>query len=190
VVVVPSAADPQDAIDWLTDYEEACKVAAEEKRALLILISTDDLERTSQSCRFAGDVIRRTVRDAKVVPLKLLPAPALDLAGLRPEEAKKRQEVLTESRKRYEELAKRFGVTTVPSVVYAAPDGAKLTVQAAPSDEDIRGVLVRLPEMVKAQADAVAREGKKPEPLAVKDDPGKQPEPKKPEPPKDTKDDF
>jgi len=179
--VVSPATDAQDPIEWLTDYEGACKVAAEERRALLILITTEDLERTSQSCRFAGDVIRRAVRDAKVVPLKLLPPPALDLTGLKPEEAKKRQEVLAESRKKYEEAAKRFGVTTVPSVVYAAPDAAGLTVQASPSDDDIRIVLTRVPEMVRAHQDAVKKEAKKTEFVAAKNDPGKQPEAKPPE---------
>jgi len=188
---VPEAQDP---IDWMTDVEAAFKLAAEEKRALFILISTEDMERRGQFCRFLANSVRKAVREAKVVPLKVLPPPAMDLTGLKAEEVKLRQEVAAAAMKKYEELAKRFGANSVPSLVYAAPDGVKLLLQASPADDSILVVLARLPEMLKAHEEAVAKEGKKPEPVAGKDPPGtKPPEPKPPEgkePPKGGVDDF
>ena len=195
VVVNAPAVDPQPPVEWMTDFDEACKVAAKDQRPLLILFTTQDMERTSQSCRFAGDAVRKDVREAKVVPVKLMPPTVLDLTGLRPEELKQRQEAMKDANKKFDELAKRYGVTTVPSVVYAAPDAVKLTVQAAPAEADISAILDQLPGMVKVHMTAAAKEVKPPEPVVVKNDPGKAPEPKapepkKPEPPKDNKDDF
>ncbi|HOX08908.1 MAG TPA: hypothetical protein PK280_21110 [Planctomycetota bacterium] len=191
VTVQPGIPDAQEPIEWLTDSEEAFKLAAEGNRALLILISTAELERSGQVCRFAANSVRKAVRDAKVVPLKILPPPALDLNGLKPEEAKQRQEVFAAGAKKYEELAKRYGASSVPSLICAAPDGAKLTLQAGPADDAILASLARLPEMVKAHAEAVAKAGPKPGPApgAPASPPEvKPPEPK--EPPKGGVDDF
>lgn len=190
--------DPQDPVDWMTDAEAAFKLAAEEKRALLILVTTEDTERSTQSCRFGPNPTRKAVRESKVVPLKLLPPMALDTAGLTPEEVKKRQEAFQDTKKRYEELLKRYAVTTAPTLIYAAPDGAKLQLQNAPSDEDIRSMLSRLPDLVKIHQEAVAKGDKKPEPVVAKDPPAKvappaaDPKPvETPKPPvKKTEDDF
>jgi tagatose-1,6-bisphosphate aldolase non-catalytic subunit AgaZ/GatZ len=181
--------DAQDPVDWMTDVEAAFKLAAEEKRALFILITTDQMERQGQFCRFLANSVRKAVREAKVVPLKVLPPPALDLTGLKAEEIKLRQEVAAAAMKKYEELAKRYGATTVPSLVYAAPDGDKLLLQASPADDDIIAALARLPEMIKAHDEATAKEGKKPEAVAGKDPPPAKP-PEKKEPPKGGVDDF
>jgi hypothetical protein len=158
------ADDGEPALEWSKDYDEAVKLAGDESRALLILITTPDMERTSPFCRFAGDIIRRAVRDANVVPLKLLPPAVPNLAGCKPEEAKKRQEAYNQALKQYGERAKGMGVSVVPSVVYAAPDAAKLAVHPTPSDDAVRAVLARLPEMIKAHEEAVAKQEKKPEP--------------------------
>jgi hypothetical protein len=195
VVVTAPAVDPQPPVEWMFDFDEACKVAAKEQRPLMILVTTQDMERTSQSCRFAGDAVRKDVREAKVVPVKVMPPAALDMSGMRPEELKQRQEAIKDANKKFEELGKRFGVTTVPSLVYAAPDAVKLTIQAAPQEGEVSALLDQLPGMVKLHMAAAAKEVKPPEPVVVKNDPGKAPEPKpeepkKPEPPKDNKDDF
>jgi thioredoxin-related protein len=175
--------DPQEPVAWMTNYDEACKLASDENRALLILISTEAIDRAGQTCSFAANSLRKAVRESKVVPLKLLPPVMLDTDKLSAEEVKQRQEAFKKAQQRYESLAKGFGVQTVPSIVYAAPDAAKLTIQATPADAEIMGALARLPEMVKAHNEAVAKAGadKKPDPAVAVKDPGKQPDPKPPE---------
>ena len=158
----PAAADPRDAIEWLTDFDQAAKTAADEGRPLLVLINSEAAERASIICRFTSRATCRAVRGSKAVPVKLLPPPAMDGSGLSAEEAKKRQEVLDRSKAKYEELAKRFGVRSVPSLVLAAPDAAKLNMMIAPDDDQILAALARLPDMLKAHQEAVGG-GKKPE---------------------------
>ena len=171
----PIVVDPQDPIEWMTDYDAACKLAAEEKRALLILITTPEVDAAGRFCSFAANSLRRAVRESKVVPLKLLPPVMLDTSRLKPEEVKQRQEVFKKAMEQYQNLARGFGVATVPSLVYAAPDAAKMVVQSTPPDQDIAAALARLPDMLKAYEEAVAKagDGAKPPPAGDGNAPAK-----------------
>ncbi|HOX08094.1 MAG TPA: hypothetical protein PK280_16985 [Planctomycetota bacterium] len=196
-VGTPEAEDP---VAWMTDYDEALKLGAEEKRPVMVLITTEELERSSSTCSFAANVLRKAVRGAKVVPVKLRPPVMLDTSGLSREEAAQRQETFKKARERYEQLAKAFGVQMVPSLVHLAPDGGRLAVQSTPADQEIMAVLGRLPEMVKAHEESLARAGavKQPGPpaggqVAVKDGEPRPAETKPAEPapkPKSSVDDF
>jgi hypothetical protein len=156
--------DPQEPIEWLTDYDEACQQAADKNQAILILVTNEETERSVKACNFAANSVRRAVRDAKVIPLKLRPPVALDTARLPAEEARQRQEAFKKSRERYEALVKSMGATTAPSLVYAAPDAARLITQSSPTDQDIIAALARLPEMVKAHQEAAAKGKNDPKP--------------------------
>ena len=178
--------DQADAIDWQSDYEEAAKDAAEKKLALMILFNTHEAERNTFSCRFTGLAVRRAVRDAKVIPVRLYPPVALETAGMAAEEAKKREAVLKESQEKYAALVKRLGASKAPTLVLAAPDGAKLASLVTPSDEEICDLLKRLPELLKAHEAALAKQpdpAGKPKPDPAAGAPVTVDTPKKPDPP-------
>ena len=187
-----------DAIDWQPDYEEAARDAAEKKLALMVLFTTHETERRSFSCRFTGLPVRKAVRDAKVIPVRIYPPVALTTEGLSAEEAKKREAVFKESQEKYTELVKRLGASKSPTLLLVAPDGAKLTALVAPGDEEICDQLKRLPELLKAHEEALAKKpdpaGKpKPDPAAgapVTVDTPKKPDPPAEKPKPGTDDDF
>jgi hypothetical protein len=179
-VVIPMA-EAQEPIEWLTDYEEACKQAAEGKRAILILFTAEQVERIGAPCSFTANVVRKAVRDSKVVALKLSPPVMADAARPSAAEVRLQQEAFKKARERFEALARRLGVEAMPSVVYAAPDAARLSMQSAPADPDIIAALARVPDLVRVHEEAARREGAKPDPVAARGDPGQPPAAKPPE---------
>ncbi len=194
VVDLPRSNNPERPLKWMTDFDLAAKLAASKKRGMMILFTTEDLMKKSLSCRFAANSVRRAVRSAKAVPLRLLPPVRLTTAGLPKEEVAKREEMFKKARKKYQELVKRYGVSRAPCLVLTSPDATRLNALALPSDEQIRMALGRLGEMILAYQKAAAEkagDGK----LAVKPKeekpaakPAEKPAEKKPE--VDPEDDF
>lgn len=146
-------------IDWLTDFEEGAKLAAEEKRALMVLFTTEEIQHTCPSCQFAGERLCKTVEDAKVVPVRILPPVKLSTQGVSLEEVKLREEAYRKSYEAYQALLKRFAVSRAPSLVFAAPDAAKLSALVVPDDGQIADTLDRLGELVKAHEEAAKLAG-------------------------------
>lgn len=139
-----------DPLDWMTDFDAAAKLAADEKRPLMVLFTNENAERTAPSCHFATKPTRQAVRDCKAVPVKLLPPqPLINPELLGAEEVKKRNAEFEKARERFEALVKRFAVSKVPSLMLAAPDADKLEMMVAPSDDDVCDRLAKLPDAVR-----------------------------------------
>lgn len=188
------SSDPQKPLDWLTDFDKAAELAGREKRPLMIVFTSEDLTRTSTSCRFKANNLRRAARKTNVVPLKLMPPVVLDTKGLPKEEAAKRRELYAKARKRYREIIRQFRISTGPCLVMTAPDAKSLSHQVTPTDAQIRTTLDRLGEMLEAHEKAL---GKKPGEGEKDGDKPKEAEAKKPEekpaekkPEVDPEDDF
>jgi hypothetical protein len=155
-----------DPLDWMKDFDAAAKLAAEEKRPLMVLFSNENAERTVDSCRFANRPTRQAARGSGVVPVKLLaPQPVANPELLSAEEAKKRGAEFEKAKEKFEALLKRYSVTKVPTLLMAAPDCDKIEALVAPSDDAVCSSLAKLPDSVKEHEAA----GKKPE--AGKDKP-------------------
>ncbi len=176
------ASDAEKPLDWLTDFDQAAELAGREKRPLMVLFTSEELARTSTSCRFKANSVRRAARGAKVVPVRLLPPVMLSSRGVPKEEAAKRRELHAKAQKRYREVVRKYGISTGPCLVLAASDAARLNAQVAPTNDQIRAALARLGEMIEAhekaleKAGGAKKEGEKPKEAAAK-----KPEEKKPE---------
>ncbi len=186
--------DPQKPLDWLTDFDRAAEIAGREKRPLLIVFTSEELARTSTSCRFKANNLRRAARKAKVVPLKLMPPVMLDTKGIPKKEAAKRRELYAKAQKRYREVVRQFRVAAGPCLVMTAPDAKSLSHQVTPTDAQTKATLDRLGEMLAAHEKAL---GKKPAEAKKDGDKPKEAEAKKPEekpaekkPEVDPEDDF
>lgn len=149
-VDLPRSSNPEAPLEWMTDFDLAAKLAASEKRGIMILFTTEDLMKRSNFCRFAANSVRRAVRSAKAVPLRLLPPVWLTAAGLPKEEAAKREEMFKKAMKKYRELVRRYGVSRAPCLVLTSPQATRLNSLVLPSDEQIRTTLGRLGEMIAA----------------------------------------
>lgn len=156
VADIPRASDAAKPLEWMTDFDLAAALAAREKRGMMVLFTTQELMRNSTYCRFHANSVRRAVRSAKAVPVRLLPPVRLAAAGLPKGEIAKREERFKKARKRYRELVKRFGVRRAPCLVLTAPDAASLKVLVVPADDRIREALGRLGEMIAAHQKAAA----------------------------------
>lgn len=147
---LPKSSNPERALEWMTDFDLAAKLAASEKRGIMILFTTEDLMKRSNFCRFAANSVRRAVRSAKAVPLRLLPPVRLTAVGLPNGEIAKREEMFKKAQKKYRELVRRYGVSRAPCLVLTSPEATMLNTLALPSDEQIRAALGRLGEMIAA----------------------------------------
>lgn len=143
------------AITWQRSLKEAGARAKESKRPLLILFTSEHLHKTTRRCRFAGARVRQGVAEAGLLCVRILKpqmptaaavrlggnaniGPALQIAR---KEYGKRLEA-------YNKNARRYGVTNLPCVVLAYPDGEVFRKLHAPRDSEIIGalrVLVRTP---------------------------------------------
>ncbi len=174
-------------IEWMADFDAAAELADKEDRALMVLFTTQKLARTSTSCTFDDDSMRRAVHKAKPVPVKILPPVQLDLRGLAKSEADARRRLYEKSRKQYAELIRKYRINTGPCLIFAAPDKSALNTLVTPPDTKIKETLGRLPELLDAfnkaagkgpkagdkQPDQAAKPADPPKPAVVKDPGGK-----------------
>jgi hypothetical protein len=164
-------------IDWMTDFAAAVDLAGKEDRPLMVLFTTEQLARTSRSCTFQDDSMRRAVHSAKPVPVKILPPVQLDLRGVPKAEADARRRLFEKSRKQYAELIKKYRINTGPCLIFAAPDRSALNTLITPPDSKIKDTLARLPDLMNAYNKAAGKDpkaaGKQPDPAAKPADPPK-----------------
>jgi hypothetical protein len=152
VTVIGRAGDGEEPVKWMTNLDEAAKLAVDEDRPMLILFTTRDLEAANGSCRFAPNSLRRAVRETGLVPVKVMPPVELTTANLSPEETEKRVRQYKEAYDRYLELLRDYGARKGPCLVFTAPDKAKLNLLEAPSDDEIAVAIGRLDDMLDAYA--------------------------------------
>jgi hypothetical protein len=137
-------------VEWLTDFDEAAKMAAEQDRPMMVLFTTRQLMEKSRSCSFAANRVRRRVRESKVLPVRLLPPVKLSTKGIPKDEAKKREELYAKSRKRYMDLVKKYGINRGPCLVFCASDAKNLSSMLVPNDDQIEAGFDRLYDLVEA----------------------------------------
>ncbi len=176
------ASDGEKPVAWMSDFEEASKLASEQKRGMLILFTTEDLMAKSRSCTFKANSTRRAVRNSKAVPLRILPPVRLQAAeDTSKEELAKREELFKKSLKQYRELVRRYGITNGPSLVFTAPDAKRVDGLVVPDKVTIENRLGRLGEMLAAYEKALVKknggDAKKPD-VAKPADKGKDEEKK------------
>ncbi len=150
------AGDGEKPVEWMTNFDEAVKLAKSKKHAIMVLFTSEEMMQKSTSCRFAANSVRRAVRKANVVPVRLVPPARMSREGLGKEEIAKREEYFLKATKRYRELVRKYRISQGPALVFTAPDEIRVNGLVAPKRQAIETALERLGEMIKAHQKAMA----------------------------------
>ena len=137
----PKKKKPKKKVVKFAKYE-AGLADAKGKSKPVVLVFAD--KRYKGPAIFEGDALFKALTDSGAVPVRLsqpvlrIPKKADDA------KRKKLQEQFTADQKQYRELAAKFGVNAMPTVVFLSPEGERMCSLVRPNEAQVRGYLANL----------------------------------------------
>lgn len=99
---------------------------------------------------FKGDLLRKKLKAAKVIPVKVLPPQAPKVpAGASADDVKKLKAGHAEAVKKYTKLARKHGVARYQTMVFMTPEGEIVTRLVSPNQSQVHRTLVELDKLIK-----------------------------------------
>ncbi len=140
---------------------EAGLADAKGKSKAVVLVFAD--KRYKGPAVFEGDELFKALTDSGAVPVRVS-QPVLKIPKKADDAKKKKlQEQFNAEQKQYQELAAKFGVNAVPTVVFLSPEGERMCSLVRPNEAQVRGYLANLGKILEQfKAAKAAAGGQKP----------------------------